>query len=174
MGFVVERKNIAVLWHFRPLHTELEMQLMNAAVEVSFNNIVQKFTHSDYFAMHWILQQGQSNWPNLRCLWDLQVLFNNLFGCAQGHGNPCNAILGVAPPTVSDYLYSANHNLPISLTKVKEEDDNFRDEEEAQRMYYHLIFLTNILIKFQLILLLLAIIISKCCSSRAIIISYYY
>jgi hypothetical protein len=52
MGFVVERKNIAVLWHFRPLRTELEMQLMNAAVEVSFNNIVQKFTHSDYFAMH--------------------------------------------------------------------------------------------------------------------------
>jgi hypothetical protein len=74
------------------------------AVEVSFNNIVRKFTLSDYFATHQILQQGRSNWPYLRCLWDLQVLFYNLFSCAQGHGNPCNAILGVAPPTISEYL----------------------------------------------------------------------
>jgi hypothetical protein len=69
--------------HFRPLHTELELQLMNAAdhaaaieedqknkgprmaVEVSFNNIVRKFTHIDYFATHRILQQGWSNWPYL-------------------------------------------------------------------------------------------------------------
>jgi hypothetical protein len=57
-------------WHFRHLHIELELQLVNAAdpaasieeeqknkgpriaVEVSFNNIVWKFTHIDYFAMH--------------------------------------------------------------------------------------------------------------------------
>jgi hypothetical protein len=57
-------------WHFCPLHTDLELQLMNAvdraaaieedqknkgprmAEEVSFKNIVWKFTHSDYFAMH--------------------------------------------------------------------------------------------------------------------------
>ncbi len=31
------------------------------AVEVSFNKIVRKFTHSDYFATHRILQQGRSN-----------------------------------------------------------------------------------------------------------------
>jgi hypothetical protein len=35
------------------------------AVELSFNNIVRKFTHSDYFASHRILQQGRSNWPYL-------------------------------------------------------------------------------------------------------------
>jgi hypothetical protein len=144
--------------HFRPLHTELELQLMNAAdhaaaieedqknkgprmaVEVSFNNIVQKFTHIDYFATHQILQQGRSNWPYLQCLWDLQVLFYNLFSCAQGHGNPCNAILGFAPPTVSDYLYLANHNLLITLSRTEEEDDNFGNEGEAQRMHYHIIF----------------------------------
>ena len=142
--------------HFRPLHTDLELRLLNPAdrasaieedeknkgprmaVEVSFNNIVRKFTHSDYFATHRILQQGRSNWPYLRCLWDLQVLFYNLFSCAQGHGNPCNAILGVVPPTVSEYLYSANHNLLIPIPRVEEEDDNFGDEEEAQRMYYHI------------------------------------
>ncbi len=56
--------------HFRPLHTDLELRLLNPAdrasaieedeknkgprmaVEVSFNNIVRKFTHSDYFATH--------------------------------------------------------------------------------------------------------------------------
>ena len=142
--------------HFRPLHTDLELRLLNPAdrasaieedeknkgprmaVEVSFNNIVRKFTHNDYFATHRILQQGRSNWPYLRCLWDLQVLFYNLFSCAQGHGNPCNAILGVVPPTVSEYLYSANHNLLIPIPRVEEEDDNFGDEEEAQRMYYHI------------------------------------
>ncbi len=69
--------------HFRPLHTALELRMMNwqekaiaeeedqknkgphMAVELSFNNIVRKFTHSDYFASHRILQQGRSNWPYL-------------------------------------------------------------------------------------------------------------
>jgi hypothetical protein len=26
--------------------------------------------------------------------------FPNLLTCAEGHGNPCNAVLGVVPPTV--------------------------------------------------------------------------
>jgi hypothetical protein len=111
--------------HFRPLHTELDLQLMNAAdcaaaieedqknkgtrmaVEVNLNNIVWKFTHIDYFATH------------LRCLWDLQVLLFNLFSCAHGHGNPCNAILRIASPTVSDYLYLVNHNLLIPLPRAE-------------------------------------------------------
>jgi hypothetical protein len=56
--------------HFRPLHTDLELRLMAPAeraaaeeedrknrgprmsVELSFNNIVRKFTHTDYFATH--------------------------------------------------------------------------------------------------------------------------
>jgi hypothetical protein len=119
--------------HVRPLHMALGLQMMNwqekaiaeeedqkskgprMAVELSFNNIVQKFTHSDYFASHRILQQGRSNWPYLRTLWDLQILFYNLFTCAEGHGNPCNVILGIAPPTVVEYLYLANNNLLIPL-----------------------------------------------------------
>jgi len=80
--------------HLRPLHTDLELRLMNpgeravaeeedrknrgprVAVEMSFNNIVRKFTHTDYFPRHRILQNGRSNWPYLRNLWDLQVFFS--------------------------------------------------------------------------------------------------
>jgi hypothetical protein len=109
------------------------------AVELSFNYIVRKFTHSDYFPAHCILQQGRSNSPYLRCLWDLQVLFYNLFTCAQGCGNPCNSILGVAPPIVEDYLNSANHNLLIPLPAADEENDNFGGEEPGPRLYYHII-----------------------------------
>jgi len=83
--------------HLPPLHTSLELRLMTPAdkvsaeeedaqnkglrmsVEMSFNNIVRKFTHIDYFPTHCILQSGRSNWPYLHCLWDLQVLFYNLF-----------------------------------------------------------------------------------------------
>jgi hypothetical protein len=61
--------------HLRLLHTDLELQLMNpgeravaeeedrknrgprAAIEMSFNNIVRKFTHTDYFPRHRILQK---------------------------------------------------------------------------------------------------------------------
>jgi hypothetical protein len=81
--------------HFCPLHMALELRMMNwqekataeeedqknkgpcMAVELSFNNIVRKFTHSDYFASHRILQQGSANWPYLQTLLDLQVLFCN-------------------------------------------------------------------------------------------------
>jgi hypothetical protein len=62
--------------HLRPLHTSLELRLMNPAncatakdedsknkgprmsVEISFKNIVRKFTHTDYFVTHRILQSG--------------------------------------------------------------------------------------------------------------------
>ncbi len=85
------------------------------SVELSFKNIVHKFTHKDYFAMHQILQNGRPNWLYLQSLWDLQVLLYNLFTCAQGHGNPCNYLLGVPPPTVAEYLFSANNNLLVPI-----------------------------------------------------------
>ena len=107
-------------------------------VEMSFNNIVRKFTHTDYFAHHRILQSGRSNWPYLRQLWDLQVLFFNLFTCAEGIGNPINGMFGVAPPTVAEYLFSANNNLLIPLVAADGEADNFGQEQEANRLYYHL------------------------------------
>ncbi len=109
--------------HLRPLHTSLELRLMNHAdhtavekegaknkgpqkAKMSFNNIVRRLTHVDYFATHRILQSGRSNWPYLHCLWDLQVLFYNLFTCT-GHGNPTNGTFGIAPPSVEEYLFSA-------------------------------------------------------------------
>ena len=72
--------------HLRPIHTTLELRLMapheraiaeeedswnkgpRNAVEMSFNNIVRKFTHTDYFPNHHILQSGLSNWPYLQQL----------------------------------------------------------------------------------------------------------
>jgi len=141
--------------HLRPLHTSLELRLMCRAdrivaeeedaqnkgprmsVEMSFNNIVCKCMHTDYFPTHHVLQSGRSNWPYLRCLWDLQVLFYNLFTCAEGHGNSRNVIFGIAPPSVEDYLYSANHNLLVPLVNANNENDNFRPEPAGNRLYYH-------------------------------------
>jgi hypothetical protein len=100
--------------HLRPLHTSVELPMINpneralaeeedarnkgprTGVEMSFNNIVRKFTHTVYFPNHRILQSGRSNWPYLRCLWDLQVLFFNLFTCAEGMGNPVNGMFGIS------------------------------------------------------------------------------
>ena len=142
--------------HLHPLHTSLELRLMGEAeriaaeeedqrnrgprmgVEMSFNNIVRKFTHTDYFANHRILQSGRSNWPYLQCLWDLQVLFYNLFTCAEGHGNPVKGLFGIAPPSVAEYLYSANHHLLVPLVPAINEEDNFGQEEDGNHLYYHL------------------------------------
>ncbi len=93
----------------------------------------------DYFARHRILHNGRSNWPYLHCLWDLQVLFYNLFTCAEDHGNPTNGIFGVAPPTVEEYLFSANNYLLIPLPAPINEVDNFDIEPEGNRLYYHLL-----------------------------------
>jgi hypothetical protein len=80
------------------------------SVGMSFNNIIGKFTHMDYFPTHLVLQSGRSNWPYWWCLWDLQVLFYNLFTCVEGHVNPTNGIFGIAPPA-AEYLFSANNTL---------------------------------------------------------------
>jgi hypothetical protein len=109
------------------------------AVEVSFNNIVRKFSNIDYFARHHILQQGRSNWPYIRCLWDMHVFFYILFPCAKSHGNPCNAISGVSPPSVSEYLHSANNHLYIPFPGNEEEGDNFGLEENGPRLFYHIL-----------------------------------
>jgi hypothetical protein len=69
--------------------------------------------------------------PFLQTLWDLQVLYYNLFTCAEGHGNPCNIILGIAPPTVVEYLYSTNNSLFIPLPIDDGEDDNFGAKDDG-------------------------------------------
>jgi hypothetical protein len=95
----------------------------------------------DYFATHQILQNGRSNWLYLQSLWDSQVFLYNLFTCTQGHGNPCNHLLGVPPPTVAEYLFSANNNLLVPLITNDDEDDNFANEnDDDEALYYHLIF----------------------------------
>jgi hypothetical protein len=108
-------------------------------LKLALTALLKKFTHTDYYATHRILQSGRSNWSSLLCLWDLQVLFFNLFTCAEGHGNPTNGIFGMTPPSVAEYLYSANHDLLIPLPQPLNEDDNFGAEPEGNRLYYHLV-----------------------------------
>jgi hypothetical protein len=59
--------------HIRPLHTSLELCLLNnndrESAEDEDNR--NKGPRMDYFASYCILQQGRSNWPYLRTLWDL-------------------------------------------------------------------------------------------------------
>ncbi len=50
------------------------------AVEYSFN--VTKLSHiNDYRRM---TIRGTVNWQHLRCLWDLQKIFFNLYACSAG------------------------------------------------------------------------------------------
>ena len=86
--------------------------------EYSFNAIVTKFGHSDYSQKHRIFQNGVSNWEYICELWDLQVLFYNLFTCTQNHGSQVTGILGVEPLMVKEYLFSANHDLLIPIPGV--------------------------------------------------------
>jgi hypothetical protein len=65
------------------------------------------------FLSHCILQSGRSIWSYQWYLWVLQVLFNNVLTCAEGHGNHTNAISGIVPLSVSEYLCSANCSLLI-------------------------------------------------------------
>ncbi len=142
--------------HLRPLHTTLELCLMapqeceiaeeedsrnkgpRNGVEMSFKNIVLKFTHRDYFPNHCVLQSGRCYWPYLRQLWDLQVLFFNLFTCSEGMGKPINGMFDISPPTVEECVYSANNNLLIPLPAAPDEDDNSREEADVNRLFYHL------------------------------------
>jgi hypothetical protein len=71
-------------------------------------------------------------------LWDLQALFFNVFTCAEGHENPCNSVLGVAPPTVEEYLLTATQNLLIPFVPAEGENKTFGEEGECARCYYHI------------------------------------
>jgi hypothetical protein len=51
-------------------------------------------------------------------LWDLQVLFFNLFTCAERIENPVNGMFGISPPTIADYLFSANNGLLVPLAET--------------------------------------------------------
>ena len=85
------------------------------AIEDQFNEQMRKFTHTDYFVKHRTLQQGSPNVNQLSTLYNLQTLFFNLFICAGNHGSQVTGTFGVNPPSVSEYLDSANKKLLVPL-----------------------------------------------------------
>jgi hypothetical protein len=61
-----------------------------------------------------------------------------LFTCADGNGNPCNAVLGIEPPSVAEYLYSASNDILVPLPAAENEVDFF-ENDELYMIYYHII-----------------------------------
>jgi hypothetical protein len=134
--------------HFKPIHTETELRMMTRderelalefdkkhkkprmAVEYSFNQQITKFPHSDDYRRHKITQSGRSNWQYLRCLWDMQTFFFNLYTCTAG--SQVTGTLGVAPPTIHEYLYSCHHNLLVDIPA----DDDVEEEFNVNNDFY--------------------------------------
>jgi hypothetical protein len=48
-------------------------------------------------------------------------------------------MFGISPPTVAEYLFSANNDLLVPLVAVQGEDDNFGAEPDGNRLYYHVL-----------------------------------
>jgi hypothetical protein len=131
--------------HFKPLHTDADLRMMAReeraaaiefdkkhkkpcmAVECSFNQQVTKFPHIDDYRRHKITQSDRSNWHYLRCLWDLQTFFFNVYIC--GAGSQVTGTLRVTPPTVHEYLYSCNNNLLIEFP-VDEVEEKFHEDND--------------------------------------------
>ena len=91
---------------------------------------LQQRIYIDDYRRHKITQSGQSNWNYLRCLWDLQTLFFNLYTC--GAGSQVTGLLGVTPPTVQEYLYSCNNNLLVDIP-ADDAEEEFYDNDD----FYH-------------------------------------
>ena len=106
--------------------------------EFSFNNILSKFNHFDWFRKFRITQSGKTdNWKYLHASWDIAVLMYNLYICAEQHGDITTGTLGIEPPTVHEYLHSANsHN----LIKLPESDDGDGEilDGGGDYEYYHI------------------------------------
>lgn len=75
--------------------------------------------------------------------WQIQlfVVFVRLvdvqfFTCAKGHGNHTNGNFGIAPSSVTEYLFSATDNSVIHLINGDNEDENFGVEAKGHRLYY--------------------------------------
>ena len=66
----------------------------------------------------------------------MAVFFYNLYICAHQHGDITTGTLGIEPPSVAQYLHSANtHNL-IHLLPDKAGDGKMVDMG-GQYQYYH-------------------------------------
>jgi len=126
--------------HLQPIFTEAGLHLigpqqlaicikidkcnhkLRLSVEKSFNHQDTKFKHCDHIQSKKIVRDGQSNRPYLRRLWDLHVFFFNLFTCAHTCGNQAIRAIGVLPPSLAKYLYSANHGLLVPLPNEYDKD----------------------------------------------------
>jgi hypothetical protein len=135
--------------HFKPIHTDAELCVMAPieraaavefdekhkklcmAVEYSFNQQVTKFCHVDHYHRRRMTQSGRVNWQCLRCLWDLQTFFFNLYTCSAG--SQITGTLGVSPPTVSEYLSTVHHNLLVDFP-MDENKEQF--DADAADAYY--------------------------------------
>ena len=124
--------------HFRPAFTNTELCAMpplerdqakmilkqnnkkRIVVEFTFNNILTKYNHFDWFRKFRITQSGKNNWKYLHASWDIAVLMYNLYICADQHGDITTGTLGVEPPTVYDYLKSANEKNLIHMPNDNE------------------------------------------------------
>jgi hypothetical protein len=53
-------------------------------------------------------------------------------------GNPINGMFSITPPTVAEYLFSANNDLLIPLVPIIDENDNYGPEPQGNRLYYHI------------------------------------
>ncbi len=80
------------------------------------------------------------NWGDaardLRCgfVWCIKIYFS-IFSLITRH---YRRVLGINPPTVEEYLFSANHNLLIPVQEAEGIYDNFGDEGDYARLYYHI------------------------------------
>ena len=81
--------------------------LLRLESEQSFNAVVTLWPHIDYFRKHKLFQGGKANFRRLLALWYGMVLFTNLHTCANG-GSHVTGCFRIEPPTVRDYLRSAN------------------------------------------------------------------
>jgi hypothetical protein len=66
------------------------------------------------------------------------TFLKNLFTCAEGIGNPVYGMFGISPPTVAEYLLSANNVLFIPVIAAQGDGNNFGNVLEDNHLYYHL------------------------------------
>jgi len=72
-------------------------------------------------------------------LWDLKELMFNLFICAQGQGSQVTGMYGIEPPSIEEYLFSANYDWYIDMPGLDNDGNNFDNYNEHLngRAYYH-------------------------------------
>ena len=60
-----------------------------------------------------LLNSAGVAWEYTQSIWHVEVLFANLHTCL--YGSQVTGFLGVEPPTVYEYLYSANNGFMVEV-----------------------------------------------------------